>query len=324
MTRRPWLVGLTLALAAAVAVAGLALARRGAEEPAQLPPPAAPNLALVIVETDRGPLAAVVGTAVGDRGGALVIPTELSITIPGQGEGTVEESLGLPQRQAATAVANLLGLWVGHHASVGRPRLAAVVDRVGGIEVGGSHRSGEEVLGFLEDAGPGRAAAFELVLEGLLAAAPGWEGGDFAEVDSAAEVAEALSSAAGADVRVLPSAEVATGIFRAEPEEIRVALVDAFGGPDREVVPVIVLNGSGVPGVGELVAERIVGGGFRLVVNENASTFDHEETLVAVGSADDVALGQRVRDLLGVGSVSVSVASGIAPVTIVVGKDLTG
>ena len=64
--------------------------------------------------------------------------------------------------------------------------------------------------------------------------------------------------------------------------------------------------------------------GFRVVVNENASTFDHEETLVVVGSGDDVALGDRVRDLLGVGTVSVSVSSGIAPVTVVVGKDFSG
>jgi hypothetical protein len=40
--------------------------------------------------------------------------------------------------------------------------------------------------------------------------------------------------------------------------------------------------------------------------------------------AREVALAERVRDLLGVGSVSVSVGSGIAPVTIVVGKDFSG
>jgi hypothetical protein len=84
---------------------------------------------------------------------------------------------------------------------------------------------------------------------------------------------------------------------------------------------VIVLNGNGVPGIGELVAEKILPGGFRVAVSENASSFDHAETLVVVGSAGDVDIAERVRDLLGVGSVSVSVGSGIAPVTIVVGKD---
>jgi hypothetical protein len=102
------------------------------------------------------------------------------------------------------------------------------------------------------------------------------------------------------------------------------ALVDAFAGPDGEAVGVIVLNGNGVPGIGERVAEKVLPGGFRVVVSENASNFDHDETLVVVGSPDDVALAERVRDLLGVGSVSVSVGSGIAPVTVVVGKDFAG
>jgi hypothetical protein len=74
--------------------------------------------------------------------------------------------------------------------------------------------------------------------------------------------------------------------------------------------------------VGEEVADKIVPGGFTVVVSENAQSFDHDETLVVVGSSSDVALGERVRDLLGVGSVNVSVSSGLAPVTIVVGKDL--
>ena len=101
-------------------------------------------------------------------------------------------------------------------------------------------------------------------------------------------------------------------------------LVEAFGGPAEEAVPVIVLNGSGVPGIGEAAAERLLPGGFRVAVSQNASDFDHPETLIVVGSPDDVGLAERVRDLLGVGSVSVSVGSGIAPVTVVIGKDFTG
>jgi hypothetical protein len=120
---------------------------------------------------------------------------------------------------------------------------------------------------------------------------------------------------------LLPSEEVASGVFQASPAMVSAALGTAFGGPTEEAVPVIVLNGNGVPGIGELVAEKILPGGFRVAVSENASSFDHAETLVVVGSAGDVDIAERVRDLLGVGSVSVSVGSGIAPVTIVVGKD---
>jgi len=84
------------------------------------------------------------------------------------------------------------------------------------------------------------------------------------------------------------------------------------------------LNGNGVPGIGEQVAERLIPGGFRVAVSQNASEFDHPETLIVVGSPDDVGLAERVRDLLGVGGVSVSVGSGIAPVTVVVGEDFSG
>ncbi|HEX6579301.1 MAG TPA: LytR C-terminal domain-containing protein [Actinomycetota bacterium] len=66
------------------------------------------------------------------------------------------------------------------------------------------------------------------------------------------------------------------------------------------------LNGNGVPGTGEAVAERIIPGGFRVAVSQNASDFDHPETPILVASPEDVALAERVRDLLGVGSVSVS------------------
>jgi hypothetical protein len=62
------------------------------------------------------------------------------------------------------------------------------------------------------------------------------------------------------------------------------ALVEAFGGPATEAVPVIVLNGNGVPGTGEAVAERIIPGGFRVAVSQNASDFDHAETLIVVGA----------------------------------------
>ncbi len=137
-------------------------------------------------------------------------------------------------------------------------------------------------------------------------------------------VTRTLHAAAGSRAVVLEVDEVATGVFVASTDQVIRALVDAFGGPVEEAIAVIVLNGNGVPGIGQSVAEHLLPGGFRVVVSENASTFDHRETLVVVGSADDVALGQRVRDLLGVGSVSVSVGSGIAPVTVVVGKDFIG
>jgi hypothetical protein len=324
MTRRPLVAILAVLVLAAGATAALILSRdRETRPPAPAVGDRADGLTLVVVRTQAGPYAGVVGST-GGEDGALVLPTRIRVTIPGQGEGTLGEALGLPTDQAVTTVANLLGVWVDHTVAFGRQRLSGIVDREEGIDVGGSLLMGDEVVELLEGAGDGGMSAFQLVLQGLLAGGIEWSASDLPEADAPSAVLGELQALQGAPVTVLPSEEAATGIYRSEPEAIRSSLVEAFGGPDREVIGTVVLNGSGVPGIGELVAALLVPDGFRVVISDNASSFDHDETLVVVGSADDVALGERVRDLLGVGSVNVSVASGIAPVTIVVGKDFSG
>ena len=214
-------------------------------------------------------------------------------------------------------------MWIDHYAVVDPEGLAAVVDRAGGVPVGGEQLGGEDVIARLSDPGTDQTTQLQVILEGLLASKVDWRAADLSEVDGPAAV-ETLNAANGSRVVALQVEEVASGVFQAQLQQVSQALVDAFAGPAEDAVSVIVLNGNGVPGIGERVAEKILLGGFRIVVSENASSFDHEQTLVVVGSADDVALAERVRDLLGVGSVSVSVRSGIAPVTIVVGKDFVG
>lgn len=322
--RRPGFALVAILLVAAAAVSAVVILRPGeGGDDERVAPGDEEGLALLVVQTAVGPFAAVIGST-GGAAGALAIPPKISVTVPGQGDSRLDEALALPGPTATTTVANLLGVWVDHHAVLGRLRLEGLVDRVGGIEVAGESRTGAEVVNALESAKRGRAFAFQLVLEALLAANPVWNDRDFAETDDADAVRAILASAAGADVRTLEVIEPAEGIFRAEVAAVREGIVDAFGGPDREVVGVIVLNGSGAPGVGEAVAEKIVPGGFSVVVSENAQTFDHDETLVVVGSSSDVGIGSRVRDLLGVGSVNISVSSGLARVTIVVGKDFIG
>ncbi len=323
MMRRPWMVLSIVFLVGAAATGALILVRQREAAPVVPNEARADGLTLLVVRTRSGPFGAVIGST-GARDGALVVPGEIQLTIPGQGDATLSEALELPPREAATTVANMLGVWVDHYVVFGTDRLAEVVDRAGGIEVGGDELTGAETVSMLESSDPGAAAAFALVVDGLLQADAGWEQADFAKSDAPADALADFQASNGATASSLPVDEAATDVFLAQPEDVRAALVDVFGGPDREVVNVIVLNGSGLPGVGELVAEQIVPDGFRVVVSENAANFDHQETLVVVGSADDVALGERVRDLLGTGSVNVSVASGIAPVTIVVGKDFAG
>lgn len=323
IARRGWAL-VMVGVLAVVATSVLVATRDRAPDVAPPPPPPRAELTLIVVNGEGGPLAAVVGeTGFGTRG-AVVLPLQTGLTVPGQGEATVAEALELPGRQAATAIANLLGVWIHHDAQIGRLRLAQIVDRVGGITVGDRTLSGAEANEMLADAGVDRAVALQGVLDGLFASGVQWTADDLHEPDDAAAVVEILSATEGVRPVLLATQEVQSEVFRSSPEEVSTALVEAFGGPSKEAVPVIVLNGNGVPGVGELVAEKILPGGFRVAVSENASTFDHAETLVVVGSSNDVDLAERVRDLLGVGSVSVSVGSGIAPVTVVVGKDFIG
>jgi hypothetical protein len=77
------------------------------------------------------PLAAVVGAGGTAAPAVVSLPGGVALTIPGQGDGSMLEAAGLPGRQAATTVANLLGVWVPNHATLEPEALAAVVDRAG-------------------------------------------------------------------------------------------------------------------------------------------------------------------------------------------------
>ncbi|HET7235470.1 MAG TPA: LCP family protein [Actinomycetota bacterium] len=323
MTRRPWVFALVGVLAL-VATSVLVAMRDRPSASVRPAAPAVSGLTLLVVEGETAPLGAVVGTTGFGGTGVLVLPQQATVTIPGQGESTVAEALELPPEQAATAVSNLLGVWIDHAATTDAARLAALVDRVGGVQIGGETVSGQDAIASFGEPGAGGARALAVALEAIAGSGATWTGEDLSQADERRVVLRTLNSAAGARVTVLPAEEVATGLFQSAPETVTAGLVQAFGGPVEEAVPVIVLNGNGAPGVGEMVAEKILPGGFRIVVSDNASTFDHAETLVVVGSSNDVDLAERVRDLLGIGSVSVSVGSGIAPVTIVVGKDFIG
>ena len=322
MTRRLALLVLVAVLATA-GTGALLIARERARTEPEVTPPAAAGLALLVVTTDGGPLPVVVGSTGFGTSGALVVPPAVLMVIPGQGESSVREALELPSRQAATAVGNLLGVWIEDHATIEADRLAAIADEARGVRIGGDLVDGR-VAGMFESSAAGDVAGLQIVMEALLSADVAWSSTDLTDADRPGAVIGMLEAASGAEAVRLEAEEVASGVLRATPEQVTNALVAAFGGPAEEAVPVIVLNGNGVPGIGEAVAEKLLPGGFRVAVSQNASDFDHPETLIVVGSPDDVALAERVRDLLGVGSVSVSVGSGIAPVTVVIGKDFTG
>ena len=85
-----------------------------------------------------------------------------------------------------------------------------------------------------------------------------------------------------------------------------------------------VLNGNGVPGIGQEVAQRLVGEGFRVILSGNSRNLNTRQTRIV--SYDESVAGlrtaERAQRLLGVGEVQISSqGQGIVDLTIVVGRD---
>ena len=151
---------------------------------------------------------------------------------------------------------------------------------------------------------------------------------------SAESLGESLGSLAALpplerDLIVLPVEQAGTGsqdLFEMDVEatqETLGSLVEGSFGED-EANGVQVLNGNGEPGVGAEVGEKLVRGGFRVVLSGNAPRLDYSKTLVITydRTAAGLALAEEARDLLGVGQVQVAgQQQGIVDLTVVVGKD---
>ena len=100
--------------------------------------------------------------------------------------------------------------------------------------------------------------------------------------------------------------------------------VPAGGGVDA--IRVQVLNGVGTPGIGEQVDRRLEGAGVRVVLTDNARSFDFARTRILVYSEDDASLAaaELVQQRLGVGTIQISrQPQSVVDLTIVVGADFT-
>ena len=160
-------------------------------------------------------------------------------------------------------------------------------------------------------------------------------GGALAESDTDARaIARLLAALAELDsldrtIAGLPVTQVSVGeseLYSVDPDAVADFISDAIdvasAGGDQ--VRVQVLNGNGVPGIGQEVAERLVGAGFRVVLTGNARRLNYEKTLLITydDTDQDIAIAERARRLLGVGEFQVSVQEqGIVDLTIVVGRD---
>lgn len=165
--------------------------------------------------------------------------------------------------------------------------------------------------------------------EAVIAAGTALDSDESAEVN--AEFFEAIAATPSSDLLLstLPVREISAGdseLYSVDPEELSTLIRQTFGAPSDQTdeVRVQVLNGNGEPGIGQEVAERLVGEGFRVILSGNARTLDYETTLIVTYDSSDegIALAERARDLLGVGEVQIATQQqGIVDLTIVVGKD---
>jgi hypothetical protein len=129
-------------------------------------------------------------------------------------------------------------------------------------------------------------------------------------------------------VTTLPVSPAAAGeseLYGTDADELDAFLKEVVG--TRALVPQIrvqLLNGNGIPGIGTVAAEKLVGEGFRIILSGNTQTMNYPKTLIISydSSAKGLALADRAKRLLGVGEVQVSqLSQGIVDLTIVIGKD---
>jgi hypothetical protein len=307
-------------------------------EPAAADGPARPSR-LVALSVTGAPhaLLAVVGAG-GDPGPAvLVLPPGATVVAPGQGETSLEGVAALPGESMRVAVSNAVGAWVRAFGVIDLDGLADVVDRHGGLAVdlpeaatidgrtvgpGEARLDGPSVAEYLGVPADDAAERWALVLDALLADPPSLEEGDLAETDDAAAVAGTVRAAAGAPVEVAPTAPIAANALVLDQPAADELVRELFG--TREPTRVLVQNGNGQPGIGEEVARLLLPHGFRVVLSQNADSFRHAATEIAATDDAFTRRASRVQELLGVGTVALSqVPSGLADITIVVGRDFT-
>lgn len=278
-------------------------------------------------EGETGPAVAVLTAGGGEEPIALAIPGNLTVSIPGHGLGTVDDAaVSGDVTVLAATVENVLGVQVDEAWGIPMEQLGSLVDDLGSIEVEGRPLEGSAVVDYLREpaasAADERVIRWQAVLAGLLAALNEHPS---AAAGVPADVRPALV-AGPVEILSVPVEPVGAGLVRLDEAGLaRIVAMHLVPTGGEEKARLVVLNGNGRPGVGQRVARLLVPEGFRLVSSQNAARFDHRETMIIASSNEDLAAARKARRLLGVGQVLLgNEASGIADVTVVVGRDFGG
>jgi hypothetical protein len=302
------------------------------------PPGSGPSELLALSVTGSGhALLAVVGAGGSQQPAVMVLPPSMQVVVPGQGEASTDALRSLSGDSMRIAVSNAVGAWAERFAVTDLKHLGDIVDSIGGLSIdlpgaytvgstvmgpGKTTFSGSELVTFLYVDADDEAERWRLALQSLLRDGSTFAPDDFTESDDAAGAVAFLAMARETNV-IVPETQIVAGTVLVPQQPEFDTMVQALFGT-APPVRTIVQNGNGVPGIGEAVARRLLPAGFRIVLSQNAETFDHQTTEIAAVEADHQADAERAREALGVGTVSVSqVPSNLADITIVVGKDFT-
>jgi len=338
--------GIAVAVAATtmvLAVGAFLLSREGgpsgqrSDDPGSSERPDKPSLVALQVEGGPAPLLAVIGVPPDGTPFAMPLSSELTVVVPGQGETSAAGVAALPADSMRTALSNMAGVWIPHYAVLSLTDLAATVDAAGGLAVnlptayptttgvlgpGEITMTGAQARSFLAGSTDDAMVRWEILLVALLADPPELVAAGDSDGDDIHEATSVISRAEGAEVLEMPTQRITGTIVVPVYPALDELVSGSLGTPTP--VPAIVQNGSGQPGVGEAVAVRIIPEGFRVVLAQNAQTFDVVRTDVFANGPGHESEARSVKAALGVGRVSVAaVPSNVGDITIVVGKDFT-
>jgi anionic cell wall polymer biosynthesis LytR-Cps2A-Psr (LCP) family protein len=115
-----------------------------------------------------------------------------------------------------------------------------------------------------------------------------------------------------------------TTYYEPKKEELNELILKIYGVENKlskEKVRVIVLNGSGMPGVAGEVSKKLIDSGYKIVDNRNADSFKYANTQI-ISFKMDVSEAIRIKKLLGLGTIiRKNSPQDIADIAIVIGKD---
>jgi len=268
---------------------------------------------------------------------AMAIPDQTNFALPAGNASTAGQSAD-NGTQAQAVAQTVTGRRVGHYLFSTMQSLGPLIDRLRGIDVqtessftfngqsipaGSVKMSGSMAEAYLTQGSAEDATGrWEDVLSGILQAPSDpskWNG--VGTSDDLSLVGELLTAARGAPVVELPTAASSQSGVNVDTTPMN-AMLRRFGSSLGTLVRVVVVNGSGAPGLGTIINDRLATAGFTVVASQNASHFGIHRTVIAAQGSAFVPAARDAQAILRVGKVELSnPPSSLSDLTIVVGDD---